>query len=315
MKTETLRPRIETTQQEHQFAVSMAAMLGPRTAYLAFMPVGLYAKIASDAGLMLDFWPIRPTPSLQVAMDILSRTDKEAIVSVSGSFRGEKNIIESLAHPNRAMATAAYLILPHRDNLYIVNQVTRQVRLATERKIPVVQYPESPLEARKKILTPRLIQPTPEEFIKNNLQRAEDLDRYLQDNGFCGFCFDTLHSRFLFTDTSFKHLFQDVIARTKLVHLSLGRVDITRPNYPVDGLKDFGDIVYYSPRSLSENSEIVQLLRAISDLGFLGTWVFETPAAVGQEVFGKVPITPKQLSLFYQLLKSSVCEVLGGVRA
>ncbi len=300
-------PRL--SREEPQFAIAMAAMLGPKTAYLPFCEVGTYRHIGECAGAKLDFWPVQPTPSLQVAWGRLFWEDRAAIVSASGSFRSERSLQDAWRHPNRALAVAGYFLFPHRDNYNTVDLLTRQIRRHDGRRLPVVQYPETSREIRDEILTPRLVQPTPEEFIRQRVKSAEDLDRYLTTNGFDGFCFDTLHSRFLFTDLTFRHLFREVIKRTKLVHLSLGRTDAQRQGYPVDNKKDLTDVL---SAPINQNSQISRLLREIRDTGFNSFYVLEVTAdSLSEATHHKSRLLrPEQVGSLYLMLHSSADHIL-----
>lgn len=302
--------RFESTpNREPRFAMAMAAMLGPRTFYLPFCGVTKYRQIAEEIGCYLDFWPINPGPSFQVARKGLKPDDKSIIVSASGSYRGETSLTQAWAHKNKALAIPSYFFFPHRDDFNTVGLVTEQLRRYDGRQIPVVQYPESPREKRDEILTPRLVQPVPEEFIKQSIRTPDDLDKYLLTNSFDGFCFDTQHSRFLFTDPRFRHLFEEVIKRSSLVHVSLGRSDAQRPDYPIDAQKELRDVTFPDNRF----TQIARLLLEIRDSGFDGTYVLEIP--VESIVATLYPNKPKLLKPFgvscaYLLVKTGLQKLL-----
>lgn len=294
--------------QKPRFAIAMAAMLGPKTIYLPFSPVGVYRRIAEEADVNIDFWPVRPTPAIQTYFGLLKDADVKAIVSASTSYRAERNILQTLRHPNPALAFASMLFLPHRDKVKTVQAAAETVYDQRSESIPVVVYPETSQTARNDLPANKLVQPTFQEFLINSVVGPSDVQRYLQLLSIQGFCFDTLHSRFLFTDPRFRHLFETVMAQTKLVHISLGRTDMAKLGSPVDNENELTEVF-----RTNKNSEIARLLRAISNSGFKGTYVLEVPAGAIPTSMSSGKITrPANLSVFYRVVADSCSYLIQG---
>lgn len=306
---------------ERKFAVAMPTLVGQETWYLPLLPISTFRKITGQAGISLDYWPIRFLPEVQGAWGLVSKEDLSAIVSASGSFRSEgttQNKLlhpinylhtweKTLNHPNRKLAIRARLLLPFRDNFTAVHQIAGlKWQGRDETKIPLVVYPQTDPEYYRMIPALKVIQPTPEDFIRERIKTAANLDEFLERHRVDGFCFDILHSRFLFNDPSFKHLFEEVVKRTKCVHISLGRDDINRPDYPINGQKELKDVYYKNYQT-----EVVELLRILGRLKPDLVYVFEIPSESIKKLNPSKSLNPKNLSAFYKYLTNICLEILG----
>lgn len=313
-RTEAAARSSEVT-SDSKFGIAMMFMVGNVTWYLPLCPVGTYRRIAQQAGLSLDYWPIRPMPATQAFFGLLTQGDSQAIISQSGSYRSERSFTETFRHPNRSLAIFSRIVLPHRDSLRTAQAVSDQVFDGTGRFIPVVVYPESPRDTldRLEVYT-KLVQPTPQEFGKKHVATAPDVETYLAKVGVLGFCFDTLHSRFLFHRTgqyirtklnSWTELFETVMRYTNLVHLSLGRSDVRR-----DGVNNYQDLVdlFNNNRDLSSD-QIFTLLRAIKKSGYNGPYVFEAPASALERLTGQ-RMTPTRMAEAYKRLTGNLRDFL-----
>lgn len=290
-------PNFQNQIGKGRFGVAMPFLLGKSTFYLPLCPIRTYREIAEQAGINLDYWPIRPIPNAQARLGLVTSADASVIKSASGSYRSEKKLIETLKHPNLGLSVKSRLLLPYRDNLKAVRDTSHSVLSATGEIIPVVVYPETPntiLEISGIFV--RIVQPTPENFTKARIKSLKDLETYLKTHSVHGFCFDTLHSRFLYgTD-----LFDPVMASTHLVHLSLGRSDVTRPNHPVDGMQELLDVLQNR-----RGSKIFSLLKSIRDTGFKGVYVFETPVEA-LEIATGLAMTRHNLTIVYRRLAENL---------
>jgi len=292
-----------STEKTPIFAIAMAAMLGRKTPYLPFMPISTFRKIAETSGAKLDYWPIRPLPETQVLFGLISDKDLQGIHSASSSFRSERSWKESLKHPNKMLAIPALALLPHRDNLTALRQLA-YFKARHDKGFSVVVYPDTPKIELVTLHAIKLVQPTIKEFEKHTIHTPADLDRYLKSLRVQGFCFDFLHSRFLFTNPQHRHLFHHVIVRTRLIHVSLGRTDVSRPDYAPDNRSELEDIL-----RINRNSEIANLLKAIKDLGYKQGFVFEVPAESAPNT-GAYILTPSKLGVFYALLANCFKELM-----
>lgn len=290
-----------TTQNtEPKLAIAMAAMLGRKTPYLPFVPISIYRAIAERAGVKLDYWPIRPLPETQALFGLISDKDLWAISSASSSFRPERTLKAAWQHPDKKLALSAMASLPHRDNLSALRQLAH-FKKRQDKDFCVVVYPQTPTVELVTLYAPRLVQPTREEFQKHAVNTPADLDRYLKSLRVQGFCFDTLHSRFLFTNPQYRHLFEHVIVRTRLVHASVGRTDTDRADAP-NNQTELDDFL-----TVNKTSEIATLLKAIQGLGYKHGFVFKVPSDVAP---GGLILTPSKLSSFYSALVDCFKEII-----
>lgn len=195
------------------------------------------------------------------------------VASLHQGFRSERNLLESLRHPNKALAVSSYFLLPHQHKSL---QDLRNLQSKLSPNVPIVLYPSSETHSQANNLGfgNRLFQPTPELMQLYDINNVSDLKVFIQQNGYEGLYLDLFHMRRVPTGYDKLDLLinlDKILDLTKLIHISVGRVDI-----PQDSIDTLGEL--RSLLSAREGTTILdKMIKQIRASDYQGNFVLEAP--------------------------------------
>lgn len=258
--------------------VSAMSLFDKSTLYTAFLPMGSLVNIAKESGYGGFEWhPLRGTVSgLQVNSGLIGKDSKDAIVSLHQSWRSEKSLAEALKHPNRSLATIAYVILPER--IASLNDL-EHLQKVLGKKLPVVLYPSLPDEesGTERDFGEKIFQPYADIMARWGVKTVDELISEAYKRGYTGFAIDLFHMRRPNIDgvglNPWQETLPQLLPHTKEVHISAGRTDL----HYVKGMPDTESELKGLLDSKGD-TELLQMLRAIRESGWKGRVVTEIPA-------------------------------------
>ncbi len=304
---------------ELKLGLSMQEMVDPSTFYAVFMPVEWYTFLAQRVGLKgIEFFPTRVS-HYQAKNGLISPLVKDNILSAHQSFRGERNLTDVFKNKTwrkRAIATTAFLALPHKDSSM---ETLQRLQKWVGRDIPIVAYPESgpgpavlyteqDFSQRLASLKNRIFQPSAQHLKKWDISRPETIQDFLEQGGWAGLCLDLFHIRERnkeLNTPNWRDYLPALLPFTKEIHVSAGRID--SPQDEIDTMNELVDIYTGAAKS-----DLAKMLEFIGLSGWQGVVVSEMPAFAVRSVAGvKAPIlAPRDLITAHRKIAETIRGLL-----
>ena len=294
---------------ENTYSISTASILDKSMARQALTwSIGDHALNAQAAGYHgVELWPQGIVPRVQIATGRLSQAEKDGITSAHQSVVDlNKSLRESIFE--RAVKS---LILP--GSIKSLDHLER-IRELVDRDIPVVLFKNVPsgyFERTKFNKTG--IQTVPELCEELGAENAEEFVEAVQAMGFKKVVIDTYHLRRPNIKTGIPNPLADwqkslpvLLPHTQEVHVGIGRSDYGEVPEKVvaEELWDFMHKGVY-------NTEIIQILRSISNSGWRGLVVLELrPHMIKQVLEQKgMQLSDKNLKIALEGIRETLYQI------
>lgn len=273
------RPRLEID-------TSVINLFDKSVFYTTFWSTEALVETAKNAGYRGFEWhSIRTVAGVQMNAGLTTQHSKEAVFSLHQSWRSEKSLAAAWKHPNRPLAMMAYVLLPER--ISSLNDLER-LQKVLGRKLPVVLYPSHPDEesGTNRDFAEKIFQPYTEVMRWWEVETPEELIAEAYKRGYTGLCLDLFHMRRKNTDgyglNPWQETLPQLLPHTSEIHISAGRIDLSYVKGNPDTESELKSLL--DPKN---NTELLEMLRAIRELGWRGRVVTEIPAIALHRLRGK----------------------------